>query len=100
MPISLETTPAGLILPVLAKPGSRRTGITGLHDGRLKVAVSQVAEKGKANEAIVDCLAMALRLRPAQLQLISGQTNPRKRFLIADIDAVELLDRIATALQP
>ena len=41
----------GTQLGIKALPGSRRNGITGVHDGLLKVAVTQVAEKGKANAA-------------------------------------------------
>ena len=49
--IRLVTNSSGVVLPVKAQAGARRNAITGEHDGALKVAVSQVPEKGKANAA-------------------------------------------------
>ena len=96
--ISLEQHAAGVILPVKAQPGSRRNALCGEHAGALKVSVTQAPEKGKANEAIAKVLRSALDLRKSQIELISGQTNSQKRFLIRDINANELAARIAGAL--
>lgn len=98
MSVALETVANGVDLPVRAQPGSRRNGITGIHDGRLKVAVTQVAEKGKANAAIVEVLATALGLRSSQISLVSGDTHPQKRFRITGISAEELATRITAVL--
>ena len=54
------------------QPGARRNGIMGIHAGALKVAVTQAAEKGKANQAVADVLCDALGLRPSQIELRSG----------------------------
>lgn len=96
--VALETTADGVILPVRAQPGSRKNAVTGVHDGRLKVAVTQVAEKGKANDAIAEVLAEALGLKPSQLKLISGQTNPLKKFLVIGENVDVLSSRIAQYL--
>jgi uncharacterized protein len=97
--IHLEQTAAGIILPVRAHAGARRSGITGIHDGALKVAVTQAAEKGKANKAIIETLCNALELRRSQLELVSGATSPQKRFAIREIKLTELEQRIAAKLQ-
>jgi len=52
--------PEGVLLPVRAQPGSRQSGIRGEQAGALKVCVTQVAEKGKANKALVKVLCDAL----------------------------------------
>jgi len=96
--VELETTADGVILPVRAQPGSRKNGVTGVHDGRLKVAVTQVAEKGKANDAIVAVLVNKLGLKPNQLQLVSGPTNALKKFLVSGVTADELSARVARSL--
>ncbi|MBI1348443.1 DUF167 domain-containing protein [bacterium] len=90
----MESTADGVILPVRAQPGSRKNAVTGVHDSRLKVAVTQVAEKGKANDAIAAVLAEALDLKPSQLQLVSGATNPLKKFLVTGMSHQELDERI------
>lgn len=97
--VHLEQTDAGVILPVRAQAGARRNAITGIHGGMLKVAVTQAAEKGKANKAIIKVLCDALDLRRSQLELLHGATSPQKRFMIHDIALTELARRITTALQ-
>ena len=97
--IAVEPHLEGAILPVRAQPGARRNGLGGEHDGHLKVSVTQAPEKGKANQAIVKVLCDQLSLRKSQIELLTGETASRKRFLIRGIAAVELVRRIATAAQ-
>jgi uncharacterized protein (TIGR00251 family) len=97
--IAVEPNVEGAILPVRAQPGARRNGLGGEHDGHLKVSVTQAPEKGKANQAIVKVLCDQLGLRKSQIELLTGETASRKRFLIRGIAADELLRRIDTATQ-
>ena len=55
--IDFEPHAEGWILRVRALPGARRNEVRGEQDGALKVCVTQVAEKGKANGALRDLLA-------------------------------------------
>jgi len=96
--IELQTHPEGIVLPVRAQPGAGASGLRGEHGGALKVAVTQVAEKGKANQAIVEVLADELSLKRSQVELLSGYTQRLKRILIRSITARELLDRIAARM--
>jgi hypothetical protein len=92
--IAVEPHREGAILPVRAQPGARRNGLCGEQDGQLKVAVTQVAEKGKANRAIIQLLARELELRKPQIELLSGEAASRKRFLIRGLTPAELIARI------
>lgn len=71
-------------LTVHATPGAKRCSVGGSHDGALRVAVNLPAEKGRANEAIAKLLAQSLGLKPAQVELLRGQTSRRKVFVIHD----------------
>jgi uncharacterized protein (TIGR00251 family) len=93
--IQLEPRDDGVVLPVRARPGARRNEVRGVQDGMLKVSVTQVAEKGKANAAVIEVLAQALDVRRWQLELIAGETAPRKKFLVRNISIDELRSRIA-----
>lgn len=93
-----EQTADGVILPVLAQPGARKNGVKGVRDGRLIVAVTQAPEKGKANDALIDVLAETFGLKRRQITLLAGDTNPRKRFLIADVDLAELSQSLESRL--
>lgn len=93
--IDLAAHPDGIILAIRAQPGASSSGIRGEQNGSLKVAITQVAEKGKANKALVEALAKALGLKRSQIELISGETQRDKKFLIRGVTRQELADRIA-----
>jgi uncharacterized protein len=97
--VSLESTANGILLPVRAQAGARRNRIVGEHDGALKVAVTQAAERGKANKAIIEVLCEAIGLRRSQLELVGGVTAPQKRFLVRDATLEDLQERIANAIR-
>ena len=96
--IELLDHPDGVVMPVKAQPGGRKDAIRGEQNGALKVSVTQIAEKGKANAALIDVLAKELRLKRSQIELIAGETKPQKRFLIRGVARDELKTRIAAAL--
>jgi uncharacterized protein YggU (UPF0235/DUF167 family) len=97
MTVVVEPHAEGATFYVRARPGGRRNAVRGEHDGALKVSVTQVAEKGKANDAIVDVLCTALDLRRSQIALLSGETDRRKRFLVRDVSVDELRARLQRA---
>ncbi len=96
--IDIEPTTDGVLLPVRAQPGARKNGVVGVHDGRLKVAVTQAPEKGKANGAIQKVLAAALGLKKSQIELVGGPTSSQKKFRVTGLTVEELRDRIAILL--
>jgi hypothetical protein len=96
--LRITPTDDGVLLNVKAQPGARRRGITGIHGGALKVAVTEPPEKGKANRAIVDVLCEALGLRAAQIEIRSGETSKQKRLIVRGITSDELERRVSAAL--
>ena len=97
--IALERHPEGTIMPVRAQPGGRHNRIRGRYHDMLKVCVTQVAEKGKANKVLLEVLSKGLSLRKSQLELIAGQTSAQKKFLVRGITPEELAERIERALK-
>jgi len=96
--IDLEVHPQGTILPVRARAAAGRNEIRGHKDGMLRVCVTQVAEKGKANKALIAVLSRGLRLRKSRIELIAGRTAREKRFLVQDVTPAELARRIEELL--
>lgn len=88
----------GSAFHVKAHAGSRRDGLSGVHDGMLKVEVTTAPEKGKANKAITKFLAKRLSVPPGDLELLSGETNPRKRFGLRGVPPEELRQRLRKLL--
>jgi uncharacterized protein len=98
--IELTEHPEGVVLPVRAQPGAGKNAIRGEQNGMLKISVTQVAEKGKANKSLIDVLAKGLGLKRSQIELIAGEAQPQKRFLIRGVTQQELARRINDALRP
>ena len=86
----VRETADGVVVAVKGMPGSRKPGLRGIQAGSLRVGVTQVAEKGRANEAILEVLAKALGIRSSRLELVAGQTSREKQVLIRDMNLAEL----------
>ncbi|MDB5349781.1 MAG: hypothetical protein JWN86_1028 [Planctomycetota bacterium] len=80
--IALTAHTRGAVLPVRAQPGAKRDAVLGERNGALRIAVTAAPERGKANEAIVEVLARALKCRRSQITLLTGETSREKTFLI------------------
>lgn len=81
-------------LSLRAQPGARRSGVVGLWNGHLKVAVRAPAEDGRANDELLAVLAEALELPPRALALERGAQARLKLVSIAAPRA-----QVATRLQ-
>lgn len=92
--IAISEHAEGCVLPVRAQPGARRTGLQGLHNGALKIAVASPAEDGRANEALADVLREVLNLKRSQVELLNGHRSREKRFLIRGLRVGELEHRL------
>ena len=85
-------------MPIRAQPGAKANALRGVHGGMLKVAVTQVAEKGKANEAVVETVAKFLGLARSQVELVGGATSRVKKVLIRGVTVDDLRARIEAVL--
>lgn len=92
--LKLEETTDGILLPVRAIAGARQSKVGGQQNGALKVRVTQIAEKGKANKAIVSTLSKTLGVNKSQIELISGKTSSQKKFLVLGVSLDDLTARI------
>jgi uncharacterized protein YggU (UPF0235/DUF167 family) len=91
----------GIDLHVKAQPRARRAALLGVvpsSDGpRLKLAVNEAPEDGRANRAICALLAEALQIAPSRVAVLHGATSREKTCRIEG-DPVALaaaLDRLA-----
>jgi uncharacterized protein (TIGR00251 family) len=78
--------PEGVAVLIKVQPRSRRPGLHGTQDSasglRLKVAVTEAAEDGKANRAVCAMLAKALDRPPSSVEIASGASNREKLVLV------------------
>jgi len=70
-------------LTVHVKPKARKTVVQLLPDGTYKIAVTALADKGKANQAVLQALADYLDVAPSSLTILSGHTARTKIILVS-----------------
>ena len=84
----LIKTDAGFKVSIRLIPGARKSEIVGIEKNAdeklyLKVKVSAVPEKGKANKALENLMAKCLGLPKSSFEVISGHTSRVKTVLVA-----------------
>lgn len=72
----------GIYIAIHAQPGARRAQLRGLHGEAIKIAISEAAQEGKANRAILDVVAKGLGVTRNDVELASGQTSRQKRVRV------------------
>ena len=85
----------GTLIEVRVTPRASRNAVL-LDDGAIRVTVTTVPEDGKANAALVELIAKALRLPRSDVTLVSGQTSRLKTLEIAG-HAAGLAEALARA---
>jgi uncharacterized protein len=90
----VRSHPDGSLVTIWVVPGARRTEIVGYYAGALRVRVAAVAEKGRANKALLEFLEGTLGCR---LRLIGGAGSRRKRVVAIDLSADDLISRLDRA---
>jgi uncharacterized protein (TIGR00251 family) len=74
-----------MILEVKVIPQARQNAVVEFKEGILKIKIKGTPVKGKVNENLIKFLAEILGVPKAQIRIISGLTNPRKRIEIAGL---------------
>jgi uncharacterized protein (TIGR00251 family) len=92
--MQIETHQEGIVLAIRAFPGAKRNRVRFVDDC-LKVYVTQIPEKGKANEAVRKQLIQSFNLRASQVELLQGETSAQKTFLLRGVSAEEVQQKIA-----
>ncbi len=81
------------LTPNAARDGLDRIDKNASAEARLRVTVTTVPEKGKANKALVKLLAKKLRLPKSAMQSIAGQ-HSRDKILLVTGETPMLLKQI------
>ncbi len=76
--LHIEQSGDDVLIWIKAVPGASRNEIVGTIGDRLKVRINAAPESGKANNAICKLIASALGAKVKQVNIDSGQTNPKK----------------------
>lgn len=85
----LRSTAEGVTLAVRAQPGAKKTAITGVYgegsNAQLKITVHAPPLEGRANAVLIAFLAEFSGLPRNRVELLSGELNRSKVFLLRGV---------------
>jgi hypothetical protein len=84
----------GVTIAVKVVPGARHDRVVGRLGDAVKVQVSAAPERGRANAAVCAVVADFFGVRAAQVRVVSGRTQARKRVTVEGIDAAAARSRL------
>ena len=85
-------------IKVTVSPGAARTELVGKHGDGWKARVAAPPERGRANEALVELLAVALEVPASTIRVVGGRSGRAKVVEIAELEAVDVERRLLRAL--
>jgi uncharacterized protein (TIGR00251 family) len=97
LPPWLRIDEVQMSIAVHVQPGARRTAIVGVHGERLKIAVRARATAGRANTALIEVIAAALRQAPSSIRIAAGAASRDKRLVAprGTLPADEIVRRLS-----
>jgi len=75
-------------------PKAKRTAVAGMHDGRIKLEIAAPPVDGKANLEVVRFLSKTLKLKKADVRLVSGLTSRQKVVELDGLSLAEVFERL------
>ncbi len=82
-------------LQIKVSPGAAANAITGWMGDQLKIRVTAVPEKGKANQAVIKLLSRTLGLHTDAIKISKGSTSGKKIVEITGMSPGELRRRLS-----
>ena len=91
--------PTSINVKVRVQPRSSRDEVVGLEAGVLRVRLTAIPERGRANEALVELLADSLGVPKRAVQITRGHGSRDKWVSIEGLDHSELERRLGNAVR-
>ncbi len=92
--LKIQEVDGGVVFGVKVVSGSSKTIITGTLGGMVKIKIAAAAEKGKANQCLVEFLAKQLGVKKNFISILRGKTSPVKSVKILSISDERLLKKL------
>ena len=80
---------------VIVQARASRDEILGFHGDVLQVKVTEVPERGKANEAAIELLARAARVPKSSISIVRGHGSREKVMAIGGLSPDDLRSRLS-----
>jgi uncharacterized protein len=85
----------GAAITVQVTPKASQNGISEiLSDGTIKIQVTAARVEGEANQALIEFLAAALQIAPANVEIVAGHGGSDKLITILGLDSAEVSQKL------
>ncbi|MES2222280.1 MAG: DUF167 domain-containing protein [Acidobacteriota bacterium] len=98
--LRIRDTPQGAVFEVRVHPRAKRTAITGILDGRVKVALASPPVDGRANDELQRFFASLFEVPRSAIQVVAGEHTRDKRLSIDGRDGASIVVLIEREMDP
>jgi len=92
--LAIQEKDGSLTFPVRVVPRAKKNEIVGVEGETLKVRITAPPVRGKANEALVEFLALALGVRKGQVEIVRGERARNKTIRVRGLSEKEARKRL------
>jgi hypothetical protein len=85
-------------ISVTVSPGASRTELVGRHGDGWRARIAAPPERGRANKALVELLAVTLEVPVSSLRIVAGRSGRVKVVEVVDLETVEVERRLMHSL--
>ena len=99
---AIKALDSGIIVDIEVTPGSKSLSVpSGYNEWRkrIEVKLTKNAQKGKANEQLMECLAALFGVSSSDILISSGATSSKKSLLIKGISYQQTVSIFAAHLK-
>ena len=93
--LDLHETAAGLTVRVHVQPRAKQTGISGAHNGALKVKLTAPPVDDAANRALIEFFSSLFHLPKSRITILAGPKSRDKVLQIKDLSLHDFRSRVA-----
>lgn len=95
----LIETPNGVLLNIKVLPKSSFDAVVGIEGDKLKLKVKKPADKGLANEAVIELLSEFFSIPKSNITLVKGAQSRHKTVLFSTVSKEFLEKQIVSLLE-
>jgi len=100
LPVSdaVRKSPDGVLIDIEVTPGTKTVQVPSGYNTwrkRIEIRLSEAAQKGKANQQLLELLASVLGVKASDVTLVSGPTTHRKTVHVRGIDREQVLELLS-----
>ena len=94
--VSENGSRSGVVLRVRVQPRASRDEVAGTIEGALKIRLCAPAVENRANEALTEFLAEALKVPKSSVRILSGERARTKRVEITGVTRQQVVKLLQT----